>query len=531
MLAPKGRTGWGRRSSLRVQKQVELHSFPEFGSSDFLSYEKLPGKVTDLFQDERYKIYVLTPGSSVYPDTSTRVTIDFAVRIWPDDSLVDCDKNVSFMLDFGGTDLPNFFHPIVSCMQEKSEIIVRVEEVRPPDEDTGLSTTAVLLVYIKLVQVHPYQITEEEKRHLQGFSLDERDKKLLEAKAKGTQFFKSKSYKLALDCFTKATRLLSLTEQPKSLTSTRLEPLLYSKCAFASFHLGRFKEAHKAIESALKYEPYNYKFLVVRALLWHKLLNPSKAVKDLQAVAKITTEKKTKYMNLVLELTEALKPHFEKPSPLKIKEEEQPKPKLIDMIDLTGPSLDTALREEVIGKDIELPVLNTPHLPEPASVSLVGKRVKIWYQSEEVYYEALILAHLGGESYTAQWQVADLPEEDIDLKPTDNTTDKSNEDRWWIIESPKRKKHLTDEAKDEDFSPHKHKTKKRRQLENRQTPTRKAKNKDIKFEEVTLKETPPDETPVKSEKAAEEILSKTREGTTPDICDDSQGEHLVEVEY
>ncbi len=59
-------------------------------------------------------------------------------------------------------------------------------------------------------------------------------------------------------------------------------------------------------------------------------------------------------------------------------------------------------------------------------------KVKVWYQDQNTYYEGNIKAHVSDLTYLIKW-CKEGSEENIDLKPADNTTDEANEDRWSIV--------------------------------------------------------------------------------------------------
>jgi hypothetical protein len=60
-------------------------------------------------------------------------------------------------------------------------------------------------------------------------------------------------------------------------------------------------------------------------------------------------------------------------------------------------------------------------------------QIKMWFESDKMYYEAIVKSHKGGDTYDIMW-VKEGQEEPMELKEADNTEDVANEDRWSVIE-------------------------------------------------------------------------------------------------
>lgn len=59
----------------------------------------------------------------------------------------------------------------------------------------------------------------------------------------------------------------------------------------------------------------------------------------------------------------------------------------------------------------------------------------MWFESDKMYYEAIVKSHLHDSTYNIMW-VKEAAEEPMELKESDNTEDPANEDRWSVVTEP-----------------------------------------------------------------------------------------------
>lgn len=317
-----------RKADVDLDKLVTTFEIPEFSVESFTKAVEASENLIDIFDDSKLVVYGLTQGNSFWPITATIVTIDFAIRRWSDNKLIDCDKNCHLLLDYGGK--ADMFNPVVSNMQVESEVLVRAsnEYVAKGLEHTQLASSDALLVYIKLVAVQPYKMSKEEKQYILNLPPLDRFTNASEAKRRGDKFMKRGLYKLALDQYINALRLLTKDHMsiPKTPEWAALTALINWKCSFGYLHLGNLVEAEKSVNESLLTEPKNYKYLLTRALIEVENHDYLEALVDLRAVTNNPVQKKEKYVKMIEDLTRDLEPHKalldqvpEKPAPIAIK--------------------------------------------------------------------------------------------------------------------------------------------------------------------------------------------------------------------